>query len=211
MRLFLGLLGCVLAVSSVKGDETGAQCYARACATQVGLRNCFTCCNTNCTQMADCQCKCDKSCLTINDKVKVEGPDISAFIKKVDRTDDDQMFALLTTPRFDAPTFTREAMQIADWATVAGSEVIGKLAVATISERFVVADMDSETRVAAQTALIDAMSDDRLGVRWVGLICLVESGLIHTPSGLAILVERALTEPDPQLAEKARTTLESLR
>lgn len=194
MRKFASLLfavGIVLgAAACVALGETGAECYARACGTKVGIRACYTCCNNSCTDAAGCQNKCD-------------GTSVIGDLK-----DDEKSFIkYMEGPTFHAESFSYEQAELLEGATIASTEKVARWALAVASDRLLEAKMDDKTRGHLEWLIGECVYDDREAVRATAISVMAEANIVN----VFTLVDSFLNDESELVRSRALDVLSGLK
>lgn len=164
MRTILSIL-VLICVTAAAIAETGAACFTRACRRSGSIRQCYTCCNSNCTDAVGCQNRCDGS-----NPVLAPLSDL--------KFDQAAMVKLLESEKFYAPVYTWDDSEIVAWVTCVGEPPTVRWALAVASERLIEAKMDEETRDATRLMLVDSLYDSRSSdIRMTAIACLEENGM----------------------------------
>ncbi len=197
MRKFASLLfavGIVLgAVACVALGETGAECYTRACGSKVGIRACYSCCNTSCTDAAGCQNKCDGTSVITELKA-----DEKAFIRH------------LESEQYYGREITADQVFVLEGATVASTEKVARWSLAVASDRLIEAKMSNEVRGRLECLIKDCITDERPTVRATAISVAAEADLVYDDV-IFLLVDRLINDDDELVRSRALDVLSGLK
>lgn len=196
MRKFASLLfavGIVLgAAACVALGETGAECYARACGTKVGIRACYTCCNNSCTDATGCQNKCD-------------GTSVIGDLK-----DDEKAFIRHLEGKEYYGEISPEQAFVLEGATIASTEKVARWSLAVASDRLLEAKLSNEVRGRLEQLIKDCINDERPAVRATAISVAAEADLVYGDV-IFLLVDRLINDEDEVVRTRALDVLSGLK
>lgn len=191
LRILTGAFLALVSITSALAD-----CYDDHCTASIGQRNCYGCCNTNCTDAVACQNRCDGV------------SKILPIIRGIDANSKQDMDRLWQRDMFNLDKLSSTGVNVIEWGYVKPTNPdVLRMTVVVAADRRISCKMDKMDGLRLDRLCLDACSDVRSpSIRIAALNTLVETRLLWGGEGLFVCMN-ALFDESEQVRNHARKIL----